>query len=333
MGFQKLGQGIAQLGRGTHQGLMATTKITGQLAQNTISNLKNKIKTALIWPAKPGEQLVQEQNVEELKQEAEAVPTLVPKNLPPDMVLVKSRRGNLDLAWAGQVKLTAGMNFYSFIRPSVKPKRVVGRLFFNQALSQEEFNKIFNGQDNNDWHLINEASAAASAQAMDWQVAEVEYQDLGENNIYMADVTVPQIAGNYTFETEVELPEGGSRLFSLTAEVEKRGYVYEQMERGIEGRLDRVEVMLERYNNQTGQFDLWPAEQYDQTNPQTTSKEGEYFFLVPPGIYRLSAKKAGYEDYLSQEMVINRSQPIVEAIKMKYLDRSWSEKFKDALGF
>lgn len=311
LGAKETGRTIALAVKKINNGLMSATQTSGQLAQRSRADLFYKIKN-LIPTKAPSSELAQQPTIK-----VEEIPTLVPKEMPSDVVIVKTRKGNLDLAWAGQVDLVAGMNFYSFIKPSIKPAKVIGRLIYSQTLSYK----------NN--FLIKEVQAVAPAEAMDWQVAEVEYKELGQNNIYVAEVNVPQVAGHYTWQTEVQLPEGGSRLYDLSAKVNERGYVYEEMERGIEDRLEKAAITLYNFNPQTNQFEIWPAKVYDQINPQITQKNGEYYFLAPAGQYRLVAKEKDHQTYQSEIITLKQPGPITEKIEMKYKDRSWWRRLLD----
>jgi plastocyanin len=53
-----------------------------------------------------------------------------------------------------------------------------------------------------------------------------------------------------------------------------------------------------------GLFDVWPAEDYGQTNPQTSGVNGAFSFWAPPGLYRLSAVREGYQPYQSWDLSV-----------------------------
>lgn len=319
---QTLGRGIAYVFKGIHQGLMSATNTTGQLARNGRLAIANNIKNLFIKKVTtpPATELAQAPETETPVE----VPTLIPKNMPNDVVVVKSRKGNLNLARAGILKLAAGTKAYSFIRPSVEPEKIdkiVGRLLFNETLSQEAEDQLI--ANNSQWHFIKTAQAATIA--MDWQVAEVEYQLLNENNIYMAELDVPQIAGEYTFQTEISLKEGSSKFYSLKAEINQKGYVYEEWsERNSKARIEGVTITLYVRNAKTNQYDLWPAEAYDQINPQITSDTGEYYYMVPIGEYKMVLEKKGYGT-VEKNFVISQPGPITDKIEMKY-GNSWFSK-------
>ena len=58
---------------------------------------------------------------------------------------------------------------------------------------------------------------------------------------------------------------------------------------------------------------LWPANQFQQVNPQTTDKTGNYSFLVPPGTYELTATAPGYYGYTGQEFIVAQGAGVHDA--------------------
>jgi uncharacterized repeat protein (TIGR01451 family) len=51
-------------------------------------------------------------------------------------------------------------------------------------------------------------------------------------------------------------------------------------------------------------FDLWPAADYDQINPQLTAADGYFSYFTPAGTYRLAVSRAGYQDYRSTDIEV-----------------------------
>lgn len=49
--------------------------------------------------------------------------------------------------------------------------------------------------------------------------------------------------------------------------------------------------------NDYGIWEKWDAENYGQSNPQITGADGKYGWMVPEGVYRITATKAGFKDY------------------------------------
>lgn len=51
-------------------------------------------------------------------------------------------------------------------------------------------------------------------------------------------------------------------------------------------------------------FSLWPAEDFDQINPQSVVADGYFSFFTPQGTYRLNVNKAGYQPYASMDLTV-----------------------------
>ncbi|MDO8598964.1 MAG: carboxypeptidase regulatory-like domain-containing protein, partial [bacterium] len=130
---------------------------------------------------------------------------------------------------------------------------------------------------------------------------EFEYTDPDGDGVYTAEVSLPVVAGEYEIITimDHEDPSLGSKEIRLTTVVDPEGYVFERIG-GREARIAGVQVMIERWSDQRGIFEPWPAGIYRQENPQTTDGSGTYSFLVPAGQYRLFAVARGYRPYTSE---------------------------------
>jgi len=86
------------------------------------------------------------------------------------------------------------------------------------------------------------------------------------------------------------------------------GYVYDA-EVGIEALIASATVNCDIFDDEERSWDRWPAELYDQqVNPQITTEDGYYAFLVPPGLYRVRAQADGYVTHISPDLrVINEA--------------------------
>jgi uncharacterized repeat protein (TIGR01451 family) len=51
-------------------------------------------------------------------------------------------------------------------------------------------------------------------------------------------------------------------------------------------------------------FQLWPAAQFDQINPQVVGNDGYFSFFTPAGTYRLNVVKSGYQPYVSPDLTV-----------------------------
>lgn len=57
-------------------------------------------------------------------------------------------------------------------------------------------------------------------------------------------------------------------------------------------------------DGQSTPFDLWPAADYGQVNPQFTAADGYFSFFTPAGVYRLGATRDGYQPYISPDLAV-----------------------------
>jgi plastocyanin len=51
-------------------------------------------------------------------------------------------------------------------------------------------------------------------------------------------------------------------------------------------------------------YDLWPAADYGQVNPQSTLADGQFNFFTPAGVYRLAVSRTGYQPYRSTDIAV-----------------------------
>lgn len=134
---------------------------------------------------------------------------------------------------------------------------------------------------------------------------EFEYTDPDHDGIYTADIMAPVVAGEYEVITILDYvdPTLGRRQIRLTAVVDPEGYVYEK-NNGKETRIPKAVATLSWFNPATDKYEIWPAKQYNQENPQTTDVSGTYSFLVPQGKYYLEVEASGYKPYKGEPFVV-----------------------------
>ena len=147
---------------------------------------------------------------------------------------------------------------------------------------------------------------------------EFEYQDPDHDGIYTADVTAPVVDGEYEVITVMDYKDVkiGSKEIRLTIVVDPEGYVYSNV-LGGELRIKGALVSLHWLNPDTQKYELWPAEKYQQTNPQTTDKTGRYAFLVPEGMYYLTATAPYYSLSQSEAFAVKEGNGIHINIELK----------------
>jgi plastocyanin len=86
--------------------------------------------------------------------------------------------------------------------------------------------------------------------------------------------------------------------------IDPEGTVYD-LESGIEV-ADATVTCYEHqsYGGGGSAYTPWPAEDFGQANPQTTAADGYYSFYTPPGTYRVGVTKSGYQDHLSDDLLV-----------------------------
>lgn len=146
------------------------------------------------------------------------------------------------------------------------------------------------------------------------------------DGIYTATIQAPLVHGEYEVISIIEYKNSayGKKELRLTAVVDPEGYIYEK-NGNKETRIPDAKVSLFWNNPKTGKFELWPAKQYQQVNPQKTDKSGTYSFLVPEGTYKLTVSVAGYYDFTGKEFDVNEGRGVHENIPLR--GKSWWKSF------
>ncbi|HCM36337.1 MAG TPA: hypothetical protein DIS53_00140 [Candidatus Wildermuthbacteria bacterium] len=147
---------------------------------------------------------------------------------------------------------------------------------------------------------------------------EFVYADPDGDGIYTADITAPVVNGEYEIVTVVEYEdlEAGARVMRLITVVDPEGYVYERIG-NKRAWVSGASVSLFWFNSQLKQYQLWPAGEYQQENPQTTDATGRYSFLVPEGSYYLQAETPGYLPYQGEVFWVREGSPVHANIELK----------------
>ena len=127
---------------------------------------------------------------------------------------------------------------------------------------------------------------------------EFDYTDPDNDGLWTARIKTPATEGEYEIITVLyyQDPELGARAIKLTTVIDPEGYVYEQYG-DKEIRVPGAVVSLYYLNPATKEYQVWPASDYNQKNPQVTDVSGKYSFLVPAGFYYLKIAGPGYLSY------------------------------------
>lgn len=147
---------------------------------------------------------------------------------------------------------------------------------------------------------------------------EFEYTDPDGDGIYTADIQAPLVEGEYEIITvmDYEDPVLGQKEIRLITVVDPEGYVFEKAGEK-ETRIPGAIISLYWLNPETKQYELWPAKEYRQENPQVTDTTGKYAFLVPNGSYYLKVEAPGYLIYDGKPFQVTESSGIHINIELK----------------
>jgi hypothetical protein len=148
-------------------------------------------------------------------------------------------------------------------------------------------------------------------------LSSFEYTDPDHDGIYTADVASPADPGQYQIVTVINYidPELGARQMVMTAVIDPEGYVFEK-NGDKETRIPSAIVSLYYLNLATKKYELWPAQNYQQENPQITDVRGTYSFLVPEGSYYFEVEAPGYNDYQGKAFIASEGDGIHQNIEM-----------------
>jgi len=147
---------------------------------------------------------------------------------------------------------------------------------------------------------------------------EFEYTDPDGDGIYTADITAPLVEGEYEIVTvmDYEDPTFGQKEIRLITVVDPEGYIYEKAGEK-ETRIPGAIISLFWLDPEIKQYELWPAKEYRQENPQVTDTTGKYAFLVPNGSYYLKVETPGYLIYDGKPFQVGESSGIHINIELK----------------
>lgn len=155
---------------------------------------------------------------------------------------------------------------------------------------------------------------------------EFVYEDENKDGIYTANIQAPLVHGEYEVISIIEYKNiaDGKKELRLTAVVDPEGYIYER-NGNKETRIPDAKVSLLWKNPKSEIFELWPAKEYQQVNPQKTDKSGTYSFLVPEGSYKLAVSAPGYYDFSGREFEVNEGRGVHENIALR--PKNWWRSF------
>jgi len=158
-------------------------------------------------------------------------------------------------------------------------------------------------------------------------LSSFEYTDPDRDGIYTADVVSPVVPGEYEIITVIDYidPVLGARQIRMTTVIDPEGYIFEK-NGNKETRIPSAVVSLYYLNSATEKYELWPAKNYYQDNPQITDVRGTYSFLVPEGSYYFFVKAPDYKSYKGEVFAVKEGSGIHQNIELTS-NRSWLPVF------
>lgn len=157
---------------------------------------------------------------------------------------------------------------------------------------------------------------------------EFEYTDPDGDGIYTANIETPAVDGEYEIVTVIDYaaPSRESKKIRLITVIDPEGYIYEKLD-GREVRLSKASVSLYWRNPSSDAYEVWPASDFTQENPQLTDPSGRYAFLVPEGTYILQVEAPGYAMYRSAPFRVEEGRSVHQNIAMT--PKEWWKKLPD----
>ncbi|MGI6103244.1 MAG: DUF2341 domain-containing protein [Patescibacteria group bacterium] len=134
-------------------------------------------------------------------------------------------------------------------------------------------------------------------------IAGVVYElTLQDDGTYRRTLTSTEIGDATTAIVTLTYADGMTEQLAMALLINPYGYVYALDREGREIRVKDAAVRLEVQGEDGWQ--LWDASRFGQVNPQQTTQQGEYAFVVPAGTYQLVVTATGYRGYWSEPLVV-----------------------------
>ena len=220
-----------------------------------------------------------------------------------------------------QIRAIAGKPLNLTVKPDQPARSVKGYVVFKSKTPRESLLELpaeaFLGSAVFAQSQLAQASDLADIETR-LVLLEFEYTGPDEQGLYTADIQAPVVEGEYEVLTVIEYEdeELGTRVLRLVTVVDPEGYVYEKSgDREI--RIPGAIVSLYWLNPQSRAYELWPAKDYQQENPQITDITGKYSFLTPQGTYYLLVQAPGYPVYEGKAFEVKEGAGVHMNIEVK----------------
>ena len=262
------------------------------------------------------------------------------KEIPPEILVAEGGRGNITigssvaLTTTGEVQqkieTIAGKPIVLSIKPESPAESIKGYLLFKRKPEKTAMEVSLNS-------LVASVILARAPVAQissetptierELLVHSFEYTDPDGDGIFTAEISTPEVEGEYEVLTVINYKdkEKGSKELRMITVVDPEGYVY-KTNNGEETRISNVNVSI--FSVLNGTTSLWDALKYNQDNPQITDNTGKYSFLVLPGKYYITAEAKGYKSYKGDEFDVKEGAGVHFNIEMME-NGSWFKALVD----
>jgi len=260
------------------------------------------------------------------------LPLSIKEKIPSEVVFARAGEGlidfNIELTLTEQGRVSQRINAVSgrtlqlVLKPESPVKAVRGYLVFRNRLA------VLEKQGFEIKSILASLSASFPSSEQEQAnkpeieekmlVLEFEYEDEDKDGIYTASITAPLVAGEYEVISVIEYqdPDLGVKALRMITVVDPEGYIYER-KGDKETRVPGAVVSLFWLNPESKLYEIWPAEEFNQENPQITNQTGEYSFLVPEGFYYLQVEAPGYPLYKGGSFQVKEGRGVHQNIELK----------------
>lgn len=259
--------------------------------------------------------------------------------IPSDIVFAKTRGEFVDFNTAlsvndkgepmQRVETIVGRPLFLAVKPGAGATRVHGYIVFTSKQAAIDYQNTLAGIESVPAFVANMYQVALGGDSnaihpLDTVenrliLQEFEYTDPDGDGIFTATISAPFVSGAYEVITVMDYLVNGrivSKEMRMTTVVDPEGYVFEK-NGNKETRIPDAVVSIYKSTGETTKYDLWPAKDFQQENPQVTTVAGAYSFLVPSGTYYISVTAPNYADYQGKPFDVKEGPGIHFNIELK----------------
>lgn len=253
------------------------------------------------------------------------LPVEIKKEIPTEIVFAGSQNVDfnikIDINDRGEVKQKINTISRKPLQLTVVPenpvKTIKGYMVFKKRNKQSSLESFFSYIK--DSFIISPVSARGINIEEEFVLVEFEYTDPDGDGVYTAEINTPAVEGEYEIITIMDYQDEslGQKELRLVTVIDPEGYIYEAGGGKNQTRIREATISMFWENPQTKKFELWPAKEYLQENPQVTGYSGEYSFLVPEGVYYLQVEAENYDTYIGEPFQVTEGVGVHENIELR----------------